>query len=184
MQTKNPVIAFLCLVVASLVGAEATNGRPAMPWGAPAVPHPPPRLEPRLQEAEILALRERFNRALADRDVAGVAAVLASDYHLIGSQNSQFAGRDANLELWTRVFEGDPDETYVREPRDVRVFEAWGTAEELGDWTGTRIVRGERVRVSGTYAARWVRAEGRWLLLAEVFTAFACEGPADACAAP
>ncbi len=137
-----------------------------------------------VQVGEIEAQRQRFNQAIAERDLAEIEAVLLPDYHIVTSRNGQWTGREASVENWGSVFAGDPNEAYVRTPRDIQVFERWGTAEELGDWEGTRIVRGESVIVSGRYAARWVRREGRWLLLAEVFTALDCRGPESACAAP
>ena len=72
----------------------------------------------------------------------------------------------------------------MRTPRDVRVNEAWGSAQEIGDWVVKR-ERPNRATVRGVYAAKWLRTRtGEWRVQAEVFTATACEGDAIACAPP
>lgn len=66
------------------------------------------------------------------------------------------------------MFDRDPTLVYRRSPREVRVNQPWGLAEELG-----------------VYAAKWQRAEGgEWLLQAEVFTTLDCRGPESGCVRP
>ena len=135
-------------------------------------------------EDEIRAARAAFNLAIAEGRAEAIPRFLAPEYHLVTSRNAQVHGIDANRRLWAEVFAADPDEVYVRTPRRVRVMDDWGVAEELGDWEGRRVQEGSAVELAGTYAARWVRVEGVWLLLSEVFTASSCRGTSEACGPP
>ena len=133
-------------------------------------------------EQQIRLARDRFNLAIVERDVPTIAALLAPSYHLVSSRNSQTGGVGEALEMWGNTFARDTAEFYVRTPREIRVHEAWGQAEELGDWDGHRSQGGEPVRVFGTYAAKWIRNSGEWTLQSEVFTLTGCEGAEAACA--
>ena len=74
---------------------------------------------------------------------------------------------------------------YRRTPREIRVNENWGIAEELGNWTGNYSVEQEIVNASGVYSAKWQRAEnGEWLIQVELFTTLECSGPAGECVRP
>lgn len=60
-------------------------------------------------------------------------------------------------------------------PRELRINEAWGLAEELGDWNGSSTMGSAIVSTSGVYAAKWQRAvDGAWLIQVEVFTTLEC----------
>ena len=103
------------------------------------------------------------------------------NYRAVTSLNSITHGDTAALANWEAMFAGDTAEYYVRTTRTVQANDTWGQAEELGDWEGERMQRGDRVRVSGTYAAKWVQRDDRWMLQAEVFTLLSCEGSETAC---
>lgn len=146
--------------------------------------------------AEVQAARARFNDAIRARDLDTIRALHAPEYHLITGRSSQFHGTEAHLALWQQSFANDPPDLYVRTPREVRVHEEWGLAEELGDWRGTYTVThtdtngttadSTRAEAWGVYAAKWQRAEegGGWRLQSEVFTTLGCSGPADGCRPP
>lgn len=136
-------------------------------------------------DTAVRAAREEFNTAIARRDADAIARLLAPGYHIVTGRSDQSHGVGAEREKWAARFAADPTVIYRRTPREVRVNEGWGLAEETGDWEGSYTVAGEKTRASGVYAAKWQRAlDGRWLIQSEVFTTMACEGSAAACPTP
>jgi ketosteroid isomerase-like protein len=139
-----------------------------------------PPLEDLIREA-----RERFNEAIANKDVETIRSMLAPGYHIVTGRSEQSHGADEEAKRWAERFHSDPMVIYHRTPRQVTINEEWGLAEELGDWTGRYTTMGALVHTSGVYAAKWQRAEdGEWLLQAELFTTITCTGPEDGCRPP
>jgi hypothetical protein len=69
---------------------------------------------------------------------------------------------------------------YIRTPREIAINEAWGIAEELGNWNGRYTADGTLVQASGVYSAKWQLTEnGEWVVQAEIFTTLNCEGPCE-----
>jgi hypothetical protein len=119
----------------------------------------------------IRSAREAFNRAIAEKDakahppVAG--AELSSGYRSQRPIPRSRRGRNTLGEL----FQTDPTAVYRRTPREITTNEAWGIAEELGNWQGEYTNKRKFVNASGVYAAKWQRTQNRqWVLQAEVFT--------------
>lgn len=133
----------------------------------------------------IRAVRERFNEAIANHDAESIGVVLAPEYHIVTGRSDQFHGAEEEPLRWSDVFEKDPAVVYRRTPREIRVNENWGLAEELGNWTGRYSAANGMVDASGVYAAKWQRAEnGEWLIQLDVFTTLECDGPVGGCARP
>lgn len=119
----------------------------------------------------IHAAREAFNRAIAEKDPKGIRPLLAPTYHLITGRSDQFHGADEEEIRWAELFQSDPTAVYRRTSREITANEAWGIAEELGNWHGEYSINGKLVHASGVYAAKWQRAQnGNWVLQAEIFT--------------
>jgi len=136
-------------------------------------------------DAAVRSAREEFNAAIARKDAEAIGRLLAPGYHIVTGRSDQSHGASVERERWAARFAADPTVSYRRATREVRVNEAWGLAEETGDWTGSYTAAGSQARASGTYAAKWQRAaDGRWLIQSEVFTTLSCEGPAAACPPP
>lgn len=136
-------------------------------------------------EDKIRATRERFNAAIAGRDVETIRSLLAPGYHIVTGRSDQSHGAEEETKRWAERFRADPTVFYRRTPRDVILNEDWGMAEELGNWKGNYTVEGILVHASGVYAAKWQRAEdGEWVLQAEVFTTITCTGPEGGCLPP
>jgi uncharacterized protein (TIGR02246 family) len=133
----------------------------------------------------IRAVRERYNEAIANHDAESIGTFLAPEYHIVTGRSDQFHGADGEPSRWAAVFAKDPTVVYCRTPREIRVNEDWGLAEELGNWTGSYSTGDGVVNASGVYSAKWQRAEdGGWLIQAEVFTTLNCDGSADGCVRP
>jgi len=126
----------------------------------------------------IRSAREVFNIAIAEKNAKGIRPLLAPSYHLITGRSDQFHGADEEEIRWAELFQTDPTAVYRRTPREITANEAWGIAEELGNWQGTYTAKGILVNASGVYSAKWQRTTtGTWVLQAEVFTTLTCEGP-------
>lgn len=128
----------------------------------------------------IRSTRKSFNIAIAEKDSKGIRPLLAPSYHLVTGRSDQFHGANEEEIRWAELFETDPTAVYRRTPREITANEAWGIAEELGNWQGNYTAQGILVNASGVYAAKWQRTTtGAWVLQAEVFTTLTCEGPCD-----
>ena len=133
----------------------------------------------------IRSARERFNVAIADKDVETIRQLLASTYHIVTGRSAQNHGADEEAARWAEIFHSDPTAIYRRTPREITINEEWGLAEELGNWKGSYTAEGTLVHASGVYAAKWQRAEdGEWVLQVEVFTTLTCTGSATGCMRP
>lgn len=133
----------------------------------------------------IRVARERFNVAIANKDLETIRALLAPTYHIVTGRSAQNHGADEEAMRWADVFRADPTAVYSRTPREITINEDWGLAEELGNWKGSYTAEGKLVRASGVYAAKWQRAEdGEWVLQVEVFTTLTCTGPDSGCVRP
>ncbi|MEP7136835.1 MAG: nuclear transport factor 2 family protein [Chloroflexota bacterium] len=133
----------------------------------------------------IRSARERFNIAIADKDVEVIRTLLAPTYHIVTGRSAQNHGADKEAARWTETFRADPTTIYRRTPREITINEDWGLAEELGNWQGSYTTEENLVNASSVYAAKWQRAEaGEWVLQAEVFTTLTCTGPDSGCVRP
>ena len=129
--------------------------------------------------------REKFNIAITEHNVEGIRALLMPNYHIVTGRSEQSHGADLEAKRWADRFASDKTVFYRRTPREIRINEDWGLAEELGNWRGNYTVNEIPVHVSGVYAAKWQRTEdGKWLVQAEMFTTLTCTGPDGGCLPP
>lgn len=136
-------------------------------------------------ETAIRAAREQFNQAIANQDAARIGTFLAPSYHIITGRSVQNHGAPEEAARWAEVFQQDPTALYVRTPREIRINEAWGLAEELGNWRGQYTSENILIHAEGVYAAKWQRAtNGEWVLQSEVFTTMNCTGLQSGCLPP
>ena len=125
---------------------------------------------------QILEARDAINRAIADRDVAGIAAYFLPAYHVVTARSMHRDGREASAESWADLFAHDPTATYSRTAEQIHINDGWGMAQEHGRWTGTVSTKEGPMQLEGVYAAKWHRTtEGEWRLEAEIFTPLTIE---------
>ena len=130
----------------------------------------------------IRSARETFNIAIAEKNSKAIRPLLALSYHLVTGRSDQFHGADEEEIRWAELFQSDPTAVYRRTPREITTNEAWGIAEELGNWQGTYTANGTLVNASGVYSAKWQRTiQSAWVLQTEVFTTINFD---EACAPP
>jgi ketosteroid isomerase-like protein len=115
--------------------------------------------------------RERFNIAIANKDAETIRNLLAPSYHIVTGRSDQFHGQEEEAIRWSNVFASDPTAIYLRTLREITINEAWGIAEELGNWQGSYTIENQLVSASGVYSAKWQKTKNKdWVLQAEVFT--------------
>ena len=133
----------------------------------------------------IRAAREKFNIAIAEKDIPTIRSLLAPSYHIVTGRSEQSYGADEEAVRWTRMFQTDSTRAYRRTPLDITINEEWGLAKELVNWKGTYTSNDTLVHISGVYAAKWQRAtNGEWVIQAEMFTTVTCTGPDGGCIPP
>jgi ketosteroid isomerase-like protein len=112
--------------------------------------------------------RASFNRALADKDLAGIGPLLAPQVVLVaGTDSAVITGRKAQLLAWKREFSAAQPCTYVRRTTSVEPSPIAPIAMEHGSWQGT--VDGASV-AQGSYCAKWRdMGAGQWVIEAEIF---------------
>lgn len=115
--------------------------------------------------------RERFNKAIENKDATTIRTLLAPNYHIVTGRSDQNHGAEEEAARWASVFQSDPTAIYIRTTREITINETWGLAEELGNWKGSYTLDKRLVNASGVYSAKWQRTRNRdWVLQAEVFT--------------
>ncbi len=123
----------------------------------------------------VRAARAAQNAAIVARDFDRVASYWTDSVTLTAGLGTELRGRVA----YRRAFEQDDAITYERTPKEVEVSAKWPLAWEQGSWTGRGSGGGSAVpRISGSYAAQWIKVGGRWLIRSELFVATSCEGVA------
>ncbi|PNU02410.1 DUF4440 domain-containing protein [Novosphingobium guangzhouense] len=131
-----------------------------------------------MSELDIRARRAAFNRAIAEGDAAAIGPLLARDCVMItGTDSAVIAGRMAQVKVWRREFGHEGRLIYVRTAESVTVSDVEPIAMEHGRWHGTpggRSAGGgaDEVQAAGTYAAKWRKSAGEWVVEAEIFVTF------------
>lgn len=119
-------------------------------------------------ELTIRLQRAAFNRALAEADMDAIAAVLAKGVVLVtGTDSAVLSGRKAQLLAWKREFGASDRTIYTRLPHTVEVSAVEPIAMEHGRWEGTS--GAGHCHARGTYAAKWRKVAGTWVIEAEIF---------------
>lgn len=127
--------------------------------------------------ATILSLRADSNAALLAHDVDRVLRHTSDDFILVGGVSGGHVGRSVVHDYLLKGFAAPGFVTYIRTPDQVTVSDAGDRASERGKWQGVwRNPKGGSL-MSGEYFAHWVKKDGAWLTLAEVYVTLHCSGP-------
>lgn len=119
---------------------------------------------------DIRVARDRYNAAIAGRDLMAVRAVFGEAYvGIAGSGGEVVTGGEAMTAFFARAFAVPGFIGYVRTPEVVTVAVPAERAMERGRWVG-RSRQGDReVSISGEYLAVWVPTPAGWKLRSESF---------------
>ena len=99
------------------------------------------------------------------------------DFILVGGIGGGHVGRSVVSDYFFKGFAEPGFVTYIRTPDKVTVSESADRASERGKWQSVwRSPKGGSL-MSGDYFAHWVKRDGAWLTVAEVYVALHCNGP-------
>ena len=119
-------------------------------------------------ELEIRMRRAAFNRALAEGDLAAIGPILAAGAMLVtGTDSAVLSGRKAQMLAWKREFAAANRTIYTRLPDRIETSAIEPIALEHGKWNAADLSGGHLA--SGTYAAKWRRHDGEWIIEAEIY---------------
>ena len=110
----------------------------------------------------IIDRRDRYNRAIADCDVAAIAQYWMEDIIVISGEGGQYIGKKMLVKVFKEMFVSDPP-VFVRNPKEVIVGDSGILAWETGIW------HYETASFRGNYSAMWRKIENQWLLQSELF---------------
>lgn len=121
------------------------------------------------QAADIAALRQRSNDAIAARDADLVVSFMARDITVAVAAGPVLRGRDANREAFASQMAERGFGGYVRTPDEVTVDASGVRATERGRWTGTWHVAGRAHVQRGRYTAEWRCGALGWEIVQESY---------------
>lgn len=127
-------------------------------------------------EGEIRMKRDRFNAAVAARDLDALVTIWTEDVRVITSSGGRIDGRDAYRARFAGYFAEREEYRYRREPERVDVYEPWGIATERGRWRARWRGADGPIDAGGEYLIQWRHTEDGWLVHAELFAPLHCEG--------
>lgn len=126
-------------------------------------------------ESPELAIRFRraaFNRAIAAADLAAIGQFLTVNAVLVaGTDSALLAGRKAQVLTWKREFANADRTIYTRLPERIELSPIAPIALEHGKWHGITVSGIDLA--SGTYATKWRKVCGEWMIEAEIYLTLA-----------
>jgi len=127
--------------------------------------------------AAIVALRADSNAGLLAHDVDRVLRHTTDDFILVGGASGGHIGRSVIHDYFLKGFAAPGFVTYVRTPDEITISDSGDRASERGKWQGIWRDPKSGSLMSGEYFAHWVKKDGAWLTLAEVYVTLHCSGP-------
>lgn len=128
--------------------------------------------------AEIRAMRNASNAAIARRDIAGSMAAMLPGYRGTWAQSVAHRSVDSVSAALTRQYADSSMLGYVRTPTLIEISTTGPAAAESGHWVG-RWRRADGIQeTTGSYYATWQRTPVGWRLNSETFVSLACTGSA------
>ncbi len=129
-------------------------------------------------DAEIRALRERSNQAIATRNLAQFADSLDADFVMVRGSGAFVGSKRDYVALFEQDFADARSVTYRRTPDKIEVSSAAPLAAEHGHWVG--INPDGTAGYGGTYLAMWRHTGQGWKIRSELFVVLSC-GAGEAC---
>ena len=126
--------------------------------------------------AAIRAVRDRSNRAIAEHDMRGFTPAFADDAVFVWSNGSSAIGKAGLTTFFAQDFADPHFDRYVRSPARVSVAANGVRAIEHGTWTALKHDGAGQTRYGGDYSAHWMKKEGAWKIVGELYVKLRCEG--------
>ena len=127
-------------------------------------------------EALSRGVRSQFNAAIVRQDTMSMTSFWSKDYSVVSSRNFEAHGIEANRHLFASEFRTKKEVVYIRAPKRIEVFSDWNMASETGVWEGSWLEGEGKIKVSGSYFAKWHKVDGVWKIRIEVFVPLRCDG--------
>jgi len=127
--------------------------------------------------AAILSLRADSNDGLLAHDVDRVLRHTTDDFILVGGVSGGHVGRSVVRQYFQEGFAKPDYVTFIRTPDQVTISEKGDRAAEHGKWQGVWRNTKSGSLMSGDYFAHWVKKDGAWFTMAEVYVTLRCSGP-------
>ena len=124
----------------------------------------------------ILSLRDDSNAGLLAHNVDRVLLHTTEDFILVGGTSGGHVGKSVIRRYYIDGFANPDLVTYVRTPDQVTVSDAGDRASERGKWQGVWRNPKTGSLMSGEYLAHWIKKDGVWVTLAEVYVTLHCSG--------
>jgi ketosteroid isomerase-like protein len=124
----------------------------------------------------ILALRADSNAGLLAHDADRVLLHTTDDFILVGGTSGGHVGESVVRRYYMDGFAAPDLVTYIRTPDQVTVSDAGDRASERGKWQGVWRNPKTGSLMSGEYLAHWMKKDGMWVTLAEVYVTLHCSG--------
>jgi len=126
----------------------------------------------------IRALRAESNAAIAAHDATALIGFQHKNYQLTTGNGVQLKESPAETQAaFERIFTRADDLLYVRTPEVVDVGEGARRAYEAGSWRGSWTTDAGSTDIGGRYTAYWLKDDGEWKVLSELFVTLRCKGP-------
>ena len=119
-------------------------------------------------EAQIRALREQSNSAIAAHDADRTVSFMAPDIVVGVAGGPTLTGLDASRAAFAEQFADKAFVTYVRTTEQVTLADPM-RATERGRWVGRWRLKSGMHEQGGSYVAEWRFSEMGWLIYSEVF---------------
>lgn len=115
-------------------------------------------------EQYIRAARIASSKAIAKKDIAGVAKFWKDDYVEISGDGSLISGKETVMADWKKMFENDPSIRFERQFNKIEFASGGTVAMEKGI-----LIYTSPYKYKGYYTALWRKVDGVWLTQMENF---------------
>ncbi len=134
-------------------------------------------VQPR-ERAEIVKLRAANNQAIAAHDLSGTMAIAGDDYIVVAGESAIKRSAADVRAVWQTSFATPGFDRYVRTPASISIGDRAGVlrAAESGTWYGLTQKPAGLSRPYGRYFAHWLKRDGRWQIVGEIYVALGCSG--------
>lgn len=120
-------------------------------------------------ETTIRAQRAQSNKAIAERNLDGIVAMMMPDAVVSVAGGPRLSGRDKNRAAFVEQLADPTFVGYVRDTDQIVMADSATHATEQGRWVGRWRLKSRDHFMRGTYTAEWCRVDGAWFIQSEIF---------------
>jgi uncharacterized protein (TIGR02246 family) len=121
------------------------------------------------EKAAIDAINKKWMEAIAAKDASAIAAVYAEDGQMLPPNTTKAVGRDAIKKGW-EGFLGLPGMQLTFETEKFELARSADLAVEIQTYKLTTGEGAEQITDTGKGVVTWVKRDGKWLVLTDMFS--------------